>query len=299
MDPYVLLNVRRNCTEEELKSSFRRMSKKVHPDRGGDEHLFKLLSDAFRKLMSETRARQGDATYMDLKRGYERATGSGAGSGAGSGFGARVESAAIPRQFATRDAEENARRFNKFFEENRFVSDENDGYGAQMTAAPGTGDRSDVGAPHTYTGPYNHNRFHETFETHVAPPTERRVAVFDELGAAQGLPYQVSTLDGRRPADFSGADGNLHYVDYMKAHSMARLVDPSTVAERPQYRNVNELERSRSRGLQFTPDEMAGYAQAMERRRQIESEEVRAIRERDEALNRYNARMERLLTLRR
>ena len=304
MDPYVLLNVRRNCTEEELKTSFKRMSKKVHPDRGGDEHLFKLLTDAFRKLMVETRTRAGDATHMELKRGYERATTNDrtphAGAGAGAGAGASKSAlAAPPRMFATRDAKENARRFNKFFEENRFESDENDGYGAQMTAAPGTGDRSDIEAPQTYAGPFSRNRFNETFETRVAPPSEQRVAVYDDLSSAQGGSFQMSTLDGRRPVDFSGANGNLQYVDYMKAHSSARLVNPSTVGERPVYRNVEDLERARSRTLQFTPSEMAGYAQVVERRRQIEGEEVRAIRERDDALERYHARMEHLLTMRR
>ena len=295
MDPYVLLNVRRNCTEDELKASFKRMSKRVHPDRGGDEHLFKLLTDAFRQLMAETRARRGDSTHEELKRGYARASSSAAEPGDRGSEG----SEGMPRMFATRDAKENARRFNQFFEENRFVSDENDGYGAQMSAPPGSGNRDDVEAPRTYAGPYSRTRFNEAFESRVKPPAERRVAVYDELASAFGPAFQVSTLDGRRPDDFSGASGNLQYVDYMKAHTTSRIVDPTMVAERPAFRNVEELERTRSRNLQFTPNEMAGYAHAMERRRQIDSEESRAIKERDDALERYNARMERLLTLRR
>ena len=290
VDIYTLLNVKRNSfTIDELKTNYRKLSRSLHPDRGGDERLFKIVTNAFRALMAEARAREGDATHAELKRGYERAADQG------------VATEGIPRMFAGRNAKDNLKKFNKFFEENRMVNDAEDGYGAQMTTPPGSGDRADVPLPQTYTGGYSRDRFNAVFDTRVAPPTERRLAVYDELGVARlNSSFAMTSLDGRRPDDFSGANGKLEFVDYMKAHSSSRLVDPSQVPERPVYRNFEEYNRARSATqLTFNEDELAGYAVNMERRQRMDGEEARAIRERDEALERYHARMNRLLMMRR
>lgn len=290
LDIYTLLNVKRNAfTMEELKANYRKLSRSLHPDRGGDERLFKIVTNAFRTLMAEARNRAGDATHDELKRGYERAADQGSASDG------------IPRMFAGRNAKDTLKKFNKFFEENKMVNEEDEGYGAMMSAPVGSGDRADVPVPQMYTGGYSHDRFNSVFDSRVAPPTERRLAVFDELGAARlSSSFAVASLDGRRPDDFSGSNGKLEFVDYMKAHSSGRLVDPSLVQARPKYRNVEEFNRARAATqMAFNEQEMAGYALNMARKQQMASEEEHAIRERDEALERYNARMNRLLMMRR
>lgn len=46
-NPYVILEVTPESTQEEIKKSFRRLAMKHHPDRGGDEDLFKKMSSAY------------------------------------------------------------------------------------------------------------------------------------------------------------------------------------------------------------------------------------------------------------
>ena len=43
-DYYKTLNINRNSSQDEIKKAFRTLSKQHHPDKGGDENVFKGLS---------------------------------------------------------------------------------------------------------------------------------------------------------------------------------------------------------------------------------------------------------------
>lgn len=47
MDYYSTLGVGRNASQDEIKSAYRKMAMKHHPDRGGDEATFKKISEAY------------------------------------------------------------------------------------------------------------------------------------------------------------------------------------------------------------------------------------------------------------
>ena len=44
MDYYKVLGVKENSSQEEIKKSFRKLSLKHHPDRGGNEGEFKKIN---------------------------------------------------------------------------------------------------------------------------------------------------------------------------------------------------------------------------------------------------------------
>ena len=50
-DPYELLGVNENSSEEEIKKAYRHLTKTTHPDAGGNEALFRLIEKAYRHLM--------------------------------------------------------------------------------------------------------------------------------------------------------------------------------------------------------------------------------------------------------
>ena len=282
MDPYVLLNVQRGCSVEELKSSFRKISKRVHPDRGGDEHLFKLLSNAFRQVMVELRDVKSDPTHAEMKTRFEGASDAGG----------------VPTLFEGSSPNETMRKFNAFFEKNRLDNPEDEGYGAQMAAS--SAKRDDFAASQLYAGPYNHDRFNATFDQKVAPPKQKALAVYEEPASA----FPVSTLaltelTGRRPDDFGGEEGNLQYVDYMKAHTASRLADASAAPARPQYKSMDDIVASRSAAPTFTSAERSAYLQNVERTKRMAEEEARAVRDRDAVLERHHNMVSRMLQGRR
>ena len=59
-DYYKILNINRGATKDEVKKSFRTLSKQHHPDKGGDENLFKQMSEAYDVLSNDNKRREYD-----------------------------------------------------------------------------------------------------------------------------------------------------------------------------------------------------------------------------------------------
>ena len=59
-DYYKTLNINRNSSQDEIKKAFRTLSKQHHPDKGGDESVFKGLSEAYDTLSDENKRREYD-----------------------------------------------------------------------------------------------------------------------------------------------------------------------------------------------------------------------------------------------
>ena len=57
MDYYSTLGVQRNASPDEIKSAYRKMAMKHHPDRGGDEATFKKISEAY-DVLSDPQKKQ-------------------------------------------------------------------------------------------------------------------------------------------------------------------------------------------------------------------------------------------------
>ncbi|TEB25225.1 hypothetical protein FA13DRAFT_1714051 [Coprinellus micaceus] len=71
-DYYKILGVEKECTEVEIKKAYRRESLKHHPDKGGDEEKFKLVSEAYAVLSdSQKRFRYDNGDDDDNGMGDE------------------------------------------------------------------------------------------------------------------------------------------------------------------------------------------------------------------------------------
>lgn len=80
MDYYSTLGVNKNASSEEIKSAYRRMAMKHHPDRGGNESTFQNISQAYETLSdpqkkqtydqfgtTDTRQRQYNTNNFDFE----------------------------------------------------------------------------------------------------------------------------------------------------------------------------------------------------------------------------------------
>ncbi len=59
-DYYKTLGVSREATKEDIKKSYRKLAHKHHPDKGGDEKVFKKISEAYHVLSNEEKRAQYD-----------------------------------------------------------------------------------------------------------------------------------------------------------------------------------------------------------------------------------------------
>ncbi len=60
MNPYEVLDVPEDATEEDIKKSYRTLSKKLHPDKGGDAEAFGKLALAYETLVDLDKRQEYD-----------------------------------------------------------------------------------------------------------------------------------------------------------------------------------------------------------------------------------------------
>lgn len=65
---YAVLEIKRTASQDEVKTAFRTLAKKHHPDKGGDENLFKEITAAYATLGSVSKRRSYDFTLPDGER---------------------------------------------------------------------------------------------------------------------------------------------------------------------------------------------------------------------------------------
>ena len=62
MDPYQTLGVDQSADDQQIKSAFRKLAVKYHPDRGGDESKFKEINEAYDKIKTNQKRQQYEAS---------------------------------------------------------------------------------------------------------------------------------------------------------------------------------------------------------------------------------------------
>jgi curved DNA-binding protein CbpA len=63
-----LLGLSINCNMDQLKTQFKKLAKKYHPDKGGDEYLFNVLSDAYRIMHKRIKRNIEERDFIQLKQ---------------------------------------------------------------------------------------------------------------------------------------------------------------------------------------------------------------------------------------
>lgn len=304
IDPYEVFGLSKNFEWDELKESYRRLAKLVHPDKGGTEEIFNKVTECFKFLAHEYKLRKSDRPHYELKKEsqdyYSREYGSGSGRPDNGENNPAIAKFASTKENV--DGLSFTERFNKTFEENKQEDDETSkGYGDMM--AKSSKNREDLSVP-VYIKPgkkMDIGNFNKTFET-VSLPKSTDIVKYREPEALPLARKMQYTELGEVVDDFTSStttreSGSLQYTDYMKAYASGRLVDPRSVDQRPNYRNVNEYESARERVMSKAPTEEELQWIAKKERDEQRAEELRLRRlaEKDRATAEHHEKMNRLL----
>jgi curved DNA-binding protein CbpA len=226
-------------TEKEIKTAYRNLAMKHHPDKGGNEEIFKLLTKAYLAMIKENEGNNYvEKTFMDLKSGIPQPT---------------------PQQPSSMGGEDDfdVNKFNQFFETNRLDDvDFDNGYGDWKTT-----DTSEK-PKQIFNQKFSNEVFNTVFNelTHnenpqkSQNPVNQQIQIYEEpkpLSVNNRLGY--SNLDYRKTDDYSkeydiqdGSSKNgIYFTDYKKAYTQTTLVNPNTIQERKTYKDVEDLSKAR------------------------------------------------------
>lgn len=289
LDAYQVLGVRKDFSFDELKDAYRNVARVVHPDKGGTDQLFQLVTSCFRSLAQEYKLRMSDRSHYDLKRESESFH---AQQHVGQAESSASRGGGMDNNFLD--------RFNRMFDENKLEEDDDTaaGYGHMMTAS--SKKREDIDVPRVLNK-FNSETFHKTFDA-VTLPKSKKVTVYRE---PEALPLarkiQYTELGADTQSDFSSGEGtakkSLSYTDYMLAHTTSRLVDPRAVKERKVYKSVEQYDTDRSMVTQapMTEDERR-WIEEKERSQEIaEQKRLQRLMQRDHRIAQHHEKVNRLM----
>ena len=277
-------------TEKEIKTAYRNLAMKHHPDKGGNEEIFKLLTKAYLALIKENEGNNYvEKTFMDLKSGIPQPT---------------------PQQPSSMGGEDDfdVNKFNQFFETNRLDDvDFDNGYGDWKTT-----DTSEK-PKQIFNQKFSNEVFNTVFNelTHnenpqkSQNPANQQIQIYDEpqpLSVNNRLGY--SNLDYRKTDDYSkeydiqdGSSKNgIYFTDYKKAYTQTTLVNPNAIQERKTYKDVEDLTKAReTQDFTMTESDRLLVEKKKQQDDAIEAERLMRLRSRDDQLTNHSARVSKLL----
>lgn len=290
MDPYKLLDVQKNFTLSQLKENYKRIALQVHPDKGGTEQLFQLVTKAYKLLLEEHNRRVAEKQFHDLKHDFQKSV--------------KLQQPRQNTQFsqsvaATQSSQSSSQgrnfdinRFNQIFNENKLETVTDKGYSDWMT--------EDTVPKQKQLKSFNEKAFHKTFEKQTAVDRNNKYIIPYKEPEPLLMTKKIGFTEiGQEDIDdFSGDNTsrkNLNFMDYKVAHTTNRIVDPSIAKNIRQYKNVDELERDRSQvRFEMNEDEMEEYILQKKLEKIREQKRMETLRQQEQALAEHYERVNRV-----
>jgi curved DNA-binding protein CbpA len=239
MNPYKILGIHKNYTLDELKNRYKIVAKKAHPDRGGNQQLFTIVTLCYQKLHEEFKLKQIDKQFNDLKIDFNNYT--------DTQNNKQRRNSKIPdykhKQNSTTQKNDFKDVFNDVYDKHKIENPFDNGYGDMMLDSKTTREDIDINRKIN-----NMKQFNTVFESEPLNNYNKKIIEYKEPEALpssiKSLSYSELGIDNIK--DFSTSSNNLECSDYKKAHSMNRLADHRLMSNRKKFNNINDIEADRS-----------------------------------------------------
>lgn len=252
IDPYELYGFDKNqkIDIKTLKDKYKTYAMQTHPDRNnGNMRNFQIITKAYKKLLEIYKTQQDDKQYTELKNNSL----------------SYLEEQSKTNKRNTKFDNNNfdVNKFNSIFSENKIESVSEQGYNDWINTNKFDSD-SIVKRSNINTGNFN-----KYFDSDVKCTKE--LTKYTDPIALEINNFNSHKLGEEKVDNYSGKTEHISFSDYKEAHTTSRLVDPNTKYK--SYRNIGELENSRSNIADFTPEEIQRYE--LQKLREEEREEKR------------------------
>ena len=287
LDPYEVLEVRKNFTWDELKDAYKYTAFITHPDKkGGNEIVFNFVTDCFKKLAYEYKAKQQDKTFIDLKKQVEEY------------YSNEEENKGKPPPIDENFHE----RFNRTFNMCRLDNDEVDfGYGELMEKS--SKEREDYKQENLFDKKkFDNSNFNKIFDKHTQKPPSQIIKYREPEPMILAKKMNYTELGGKRPDDYSSSverdsKNSLIYTDYKKAYETTRLVSDEELSKIKEFKSVEDFQVYRDKKLKKGLSDKERRYMEMKKLKEEQEEEERIERLKNEAMRikRINEKASRLM----
>lgn len=258
IDPYKILDISKNYDERSLKKAYLKMANKTHPDKGGDERKFKIVTIAYKVLMKKLSARESDKIHNELKKNAENF---------------------IKTQPTSnlKDKNFNMEVFNREFDQNR-TNDEfaDNGYGDWFTKNEPTNQP---------TKKLNKQNFNDEFQKHKSKQVGSQLQKYTEPKELVSMSNadSILVLGKEKVSSYTGESNGLHYRDLKEAYEEPTLIDVNSVNISNRENNIEGYNRQRKNiKFQMSENDMRQQALKLKREEIDEENRMKRLSERDE-----------------
>ena len=263
IDAIKLFGLSTNYSLKDLKTAYKKLAIKTHPDRPeGSNQKFQLVTKCYLLLLEKYKLRESDKHYNKL----------------------RDESKKYMEQQNNKSAKFdkenfNLKLFNKIYEQNKLWDPNDEGYENWLK------NDDDSSETPLFNKKFNIDIFNSTFNSHKNKNSNQIVKYdnpsalvltksgFTEIDNSNQIDDYTKTMEGQ---------GNLQFTDLKVAYTnKGNLINPDSV-EYKQYNSVDELKRDRSKiSYIMSPEDIRAEEMRKQRERIKEEERQKKIRERD------------------
>ena len=285
-DPAQILGLDKNVKHDinDIKKAYRNLALKYHPDKGGSEEIFKILTKAYIALTKKSeKDNYKEKSFNDLK--------------------SQAQNDVSDTQFQEDDFD--VKHFNNLFDEFKLENLEVDnGYGDWMK-----NENKDNTKPNKiFNQKFNLDIFNKVFDElktddDTNTKSNEQITVYKEpeiLPVGAGLQY--SDVDYNKIGDYSrefNLNDNtkgLFFTDYKKAHTNTTLINPNAVNKREQYKDIDELTQAREKqNFTITDEERRQIELKAKLEEEKENQRLLRLKQRDETLANHSSKVNKLL----
>lgn len=269
---YNLLGCTPQHSIDDIKSQFRRLALKYHPDKGGDENVFNTIKENFKLVFRHKKAQTEDTQHPELKaraQSYmkKRANPSMQHGEAEPPLNGAHKGTTAPPPLSPKADGDFHNKFNQFFDENRTVDNNTERGYEGFISTP------DVKVS---TNHYKIKKYEEPTGTVLC-----KSLGFHELG--------------KKISDFSGKNDDMHklqFMDYKYAHTTDKIIDPSSVKQRKEFSSLDDIRASReSENFSLTDRDRVVYEKTRDRDNRREHRRKANLQSFDHYLTEHQQRM--------
>jgi len=251
-NPFRILHLDYNATEQDVKKAYRRFSLKYHPDKpGGNAKKFIMITQAYVYLLQKIKEMTGNKSHhemqQDAKKYFEemeekrqemkrqRDT-----------EGNQIENGDDDVMEISSDKNFNPDKFNKIFEKNRMPSQWDKGYGGDW----GEDDKEDdkVVMNKKFSMDLFNSMFEEQKKKKIEKKPERQIMIIDDPQPQLLSNLQFEELGQGDIEDFtSGHTNSMQFTDYKAAYTRANVLEYDEKFKRGDFKNLDHLVNERSK----------------------------------------------------